>query len=161
MAIRTWRPHTLGLLWIAGLVLEAILVSVAAALGPERTPREQRLESLVEGVASATREGTPPALARRDTLLRVLRDSFGATLSERVATVRPYVLPKATEDELERLGKSRISAYFLGAALCMPIPIALLAITGVWLHGRRLAQRGPPAPGRDTPPGTQRRHPAY
>jgi hypothetical protein len=145
MALRSWPPRTLRRIWLFGLAAELLMIGGAYTLGrltgPPEPPalRALRLyqDSLDRGLVPPPRQLTR---TERETALAILRDSLGISWQTRGGTTHVQLPP-----ELER-GVTRVARGFgsaigvalvVAAALFLPIPIALVTVTLVWLVARR------------------------
>lgn len=147
MAVRDWSARKLALVWGVGLALEA--VPVAAQLAQNRAiARQTEHERAAMLALQATHPVSP---ARRDSLLRELREKHGVTILMRGNTVTGIQLSPDAERKAEvaatqighALQVAAVLAMLFAAVVYLPIPIALVWVTALWVRARRIISPAP------------------
>ena len=157
MRLRDWPPRRIGVLWLAGCAVEALLIAALAFTGEPAAPYPRRLadsvfaadtgsaidaEEMLRNVGiSVTREPQ----ASGDTLVRITRDSSFAAARVGQDTITVVAASPDVERAIHSIGTAFVAAadglarlLLLLAAILLPIPILLIAVTLTWAVQRRL-----------------------
>ena len=141
MAIRDWSPRRLALAWVVGLALEGALVAAQLAQTRAFERRMEREQAAMRPHQAA--HPVPPAM--RDSLLRVLREQHGITISMRGDSATGIALSPDAQRKAAAAASglgdalrvvSVVAALFV-AVVYLPIPVALVWTTAVWARARR------------------------
>jgi hypothetical protein len=148
-----WPPRRIARVWFIAFCIEAVLVLVPLVWGqlaPKEpvSPGQRNLEAFMARMDSVDRGllPAPPSLSdsQRVALGRFVRDSLGFEFVQRGQTTDVIALTpeaRAASESFGRgmrhLGDAIARAVFMLALLYLPIPLALLGMTTVWLWQRR------------------------
>ena len=153
MALRDWTLARLARLWIVGVTVEALLLLGSAAYQratevPEMRAMRLHMDSLErasdafdDSVAHGQRP--PPHVMTAADMARfraLLRDSTGITWETRGRTTTvtlPPALGARVGQAFVAVSDGMATVLFLAAIIYLPIPIALLVVTGGWIEARR------------------------
>ena len=149
MPLYTWSRRTIGLTWLAGLVVEASLVGAAAIQA-----RREQARADVEWERTFGPPGRTPAAPSPEALRRL--ESLGVKLEMRGDTIVHATLSPAAERQARRIGEvvgqvgqamapGIARALLFAAAIYLTVPVALLALTLAWAIARWRASQAPRA----------------
>lgn len=158
MRLGDWPARRIGLLWLAGLATEALLIAVIASTGEDPPPmrgsarsarnsvtvfdtssNEEVRQALTDAGFAVTREPLPSG----HTLMRISRDSSFVAARVRGDTISVVDASPDVERAIGNITTAFVAgmdglARFLMilAAILLPIPILLISITLVWVVQR-------------------------
>lgn len=165
MALRDWTATRLLRVWFVGVSVEALLLVGSAVYQrttevPEMRVMRLHMDSVMrafdafdDSVARGLRP--PPHVMTAADVARLrtqLRDSVGITWStagQTTSITLPPALGAPVGHAIVAASNGMATALLLAAIIYLPIPIALLVVTGGWIEahrpGRRAAVDAPPA----------------
>ena len=148
-----WTPAQLGRIWVVGLLAEALLVllpfTAALLTAPHpQTDAERGLQEMKARMDSVDRGLRPPLPTMSDSQRAMLKSYFEDTLGFRLVkrgdttkviatTPRARAIEAHVARALHAVGTVLITGLTILAIVYLPIPIALLGITALWLWQRR------------------------
>ena len=155
MAVRDWSARRLRLFWLHGLVAELTVIAISVVIGRATRPPEAPLLRQMHAVADSQERGLlpPPELstpAERAELRQLLHDSLGLDIVRRGDSVHLVPINARGDSIVQSVdsvarsvarltagfsaatGDAVRAALWVVAAVLLPIPTVVLAITLFW-----------------------------